>query len=165
MSLKLFTTDNYDQKAYIPLGFVRGTMVHAVSFFRDIVGNVTAIFGGANSAINKKIDDTHDEAIKELVKYTMTTYPSATAIAGISISLTEMREFIICVACGTALGPNTSSSSSSSSSSDVVKPDAPLTYNRGNIPVPKGGFSKHYRNKNKTKRIYSNIKRHTKRHR
>ena len=165
MSLKLFTTDNYDEKAYIPLGFVRGTMVHAVSFLRDIVGNVTAIFGGANSAINKKIDDTHDEAIKELVKYTMTTYPSATAIAGISISLTEMREFIICVACGTALGPNTSSSSSSSSSSDVVKPGASFTSNLGNIPVPKGGFSKHYRNKNKTKRIHSNIKRHTKRHR
>jgi len=158
MSLKLFTTDNYDQKAYIPLGFVRGTMVHAVSFFRDIVGNVTAIFGGANSAINKKIDDTHDEAIKELVKYTMTTYPSATAIAGISISLTEMRDFIICVACGTALGPNTSSSSSSSSS-DVVNPN-PIR-----LPVPQGGFSKHYRNKNKTKRIHSNIKRHTKRHR
>ena len=89
MSLKLFTTDTYDQKAYTPLGFVRGTMVHAVSFFRDIVGGVTAIFGGANSAINKKIDDTHDEAIKELVKYTMNTYPSATAIAGISISLTQ----------------------------------------------------------------------------
>ena len=159
MSLKLFTTDNYDEKAYTPLGFVRGTMVHAVSFFRDIVGNVTAIFGGANSAINKKIDDTHDEAIKELVKYTMNTYPSATAIAGISISLTEMREFIICVACGTALGPNTSSSSSSSSSSDIVKPN-PIR-----LPVPKGGFSKHYRNKNKTKRIHSNIKRHTKRHR
>jgi uncharacterized protein YbjQ (UPF0145 family) len=111
MSLKLFTTDNYDQKAYIPLGFVRGTMVHAVSFLRDIVGNVTAIFGGANSAINKKIDDTHDEAIQELIKYTTAKYPSATAIAGISISLTELREFIICVACGTALAPKTSSSS------------------------------------------------------
>jgi uncharacterized protein YbjQ (UPF0145 family) len=159
MSLKLFTTSNYDEKAYKPLGFVRGTMVHAVSFFRDIVGNISGIFGGANSAINKKIDDTHDEAIKELVKYTMNTYPSATAIAGITISLTEMREFIICVACGTALGPNTSSSSSSSS--DIVKPN-PIR-----LPVPKGGFSKHYRNrnKNKTKRIHSNIKRYTKRHR
>ena len=156
MSLKLFTTDNYDEKAYTPLGFVRGTMVHAVSFFRDIVGNVTAIFGGANSAINKKIDDTHDEAIKELVKYTMNTYPSATAIAGISISLTEMREFIICVACGTALGPNTSSSSSSSSS-DIVNP------NSIRLPIPRGGFSKHF--KNKTKRIYAKTKRHTKRHR
>ena len=156
MSLKLFTTSNYDEKAYTPLGFVRGTMVHAVSFFRDIVGNVTAIFGGANSAINKKIDDTHDEAIKELVKYTMNTYPSATAIAGISISLTEMREFIICVACGTALGPNTSSSSSSSSS-DIVNP------NSIRLPIPRGGFSKHF--KNKTKRIYAKTKRHTKRHR
>ena len=154
----LFTTDNYDQQAYTPLGFVRGTMVHAVSFFRDIVGNVTAVFGGANSAINQKIDDTHDEAIKELVKYTMNKYPSATAIAGISISLTEMREFIICVACGTALGPNTSSlsSSSSSSPSDVVNPN-PIR-----LPVPQGGFSKHYRNKNKTKRIHINTKRHTK---
>jgi uncharacterized protein YbjQ (UPF0145 family) len=152
----LFTTDNYDQQAYTPLGFVRGTMVHAVSFFRDIVGNVTAVFGGANSAINQKIDDTHDEAIKELVKYTMNKYPSATAIAGISISLTEMREFIICVACGTALGPNTSSSSSSSS--NVVKP------NHIRLPVPQGGFSKHYINKNKTKRIHTKTKRHTKRH-
>jgi len=151
----LFTTDNYDQQAYTPLGFVRGTMVHAVSFLRDIVGNVTAVFGGANSAINKKIDDTYDEAIKELVKYTMNKYPSATAIAGISISLTEMREFIICVACGTALGPNTSSSSSSSS--NVVKPN-PIR-----VPVSQGGFSKHF--KNKTKRIHAKTKRHTKRHR
>jgi uncharacterized protein YbjQ (UPF0145 family) len=150
----LFTTDNYDQQAYTPLGFVRGTMVHAVSFLRDIVGNVTAVFGGANSAINQKIDDTHDEAIKELVKYTMNKYPSATAIAGISISLTEMREFIICVACGTALGPNTSSSSSSS---NVVKPN-PIR-----LPVSQGGFSKHF--KNKTKRIHAKTKRHTKRHR
>ena len=166
MSLKLFTTDNYDEQAYTPLGFVRGTMVHSISILRDFVGNVAGIFGGPNSAINKKIDDTYDEAMKELVKYTKNEYPSATAIAGINVSLTEMREFIICVACGTALGPNTSSSSSSSSSSsDVVKPNVPLTYNRGNVPVPKGGFNKHYRNKNKTKRIHINTKRHTKRHR
>jgi uncharacterized protein YbjQ (UPF0145 family) len=111
MSLKLFTTDNYDENAYTPLGFVRGTMVHSISILRDFVGNVTAMFGGPNSAINKKIDDTHDEAIQELIKYTLNKYPSATAIAGISISLTELREFIICVACGTALAPTTSSSS------------------------------------------------------
>jgi len=111
MSLKLFTTDNYDENAYTPLGFVRGTMVHSISILRDFVGNVTAMFGGPNSAINKKIDDTHDEAILELIKYTTAKYPSATAIAGISISLTELREFIICVACGTALAPKTSSSS------------------------------------------------------
>lgn len=111
MSLKLFTTDNYDENAYMPLGFVRGTMVHSISILRDFVGNVTAMFGGPNSAINKKIDDTHDEAIQELIKYTTAKYPSATAIAGISISLTELREFIICVACGTALAPKTSSSS------------------------------------------------------
>jgi uncharacterized protein YbjQ (UPF0145 family) len=111
MSLKLFTTDNYDENAYTPLGFVRGTMVHSISILRDFVGNLTGIFGGANTAINKKIDDTHDEAIQELIKYTTNKYPSATAIAGISISLTELREFIICVACGTALAPKTSSSS------------------------------------------------------
>lgn len=111
MSLKLFTTDNYNENAYTPLGFVRGTMVHSISILRDFVGNVTGIFGGANTAINKKIDDTHDEAIQELIKYTINKYPSATAIAGISISLTELREFIICVACGTALAPKTSSSS------------------------------------------------------
>jgi uncharacterized protein YbjQ (UPF0145 family) len=161
MSLKLFTTDNYDEQAYTPLGFVRGTMVHSISVVRDFVGNVIGIFGGANSAINKKIDDTHDEAIQELIKYTLDKYPSATAIAGINISLTEMREFVICVACGTALGPN----ALHSSSSDVVKPNVPFTTNPVNIPIPKGGFSKHYRNKNKTKRIHINTKRHTKRHR
>lgn len=150
MSLKLFTTDNFDEKAYSPLGFVRGTMVHSVSMLREFVGNLSGIFGGVNTAINKKIDDTYDEAIKELVKYTTDKYPSATAIAGISVSLTEMRDFIICVACGTALGPS-SSSSSSSSSSDVVKPN-PIR-----LPVPQGGSSKY--SKNKTKRI------HTKRHR
>ena len=158
MSLKLFTTDNFDEKAYVPLGFVRGTMVHSVSILRDFVGNISGIFGGPNSAINKKIDDTHDEAIKELVKYTKTEYPSATAIGGINVSLTEMRDFIICVACGTALGPNTSSASASAPapSSDVVKPK-PIR-----LPVPQGGFSKHF--KNKTKRIHAKNKRYTNRH-
>ena len=157
MSLKLFTTDNYDENAYTPLGFVRGTMVHSISILRDFVGNISGIFGGANSAINQKIDDTYDEAIQELIKYTTSKYPSATAIAGINVSLTEMREFIICVACGTALSPR-----SSSSSSELVKPNAPFTTNPVNIPIPKGGFSKHYRNKTKTK---TKTKKHTKRHR
>ena len=160
MSLKLFTTSNYDEKAYTPLGFVRGTMVHAVSFFRDIIGNVTGIFGGVNSAINKKIDDTHDEAIQALIKYTTDKYPSATAITGISISLTEMREFIICVACGTALGPNTSTSTSTNTntntntSSVLVKP---------NVQV--GGFSSYFKTKTKHRRTRTrtNTKRYSKR--
>jgi len=146
MSLKLFTTHNYDENVYAPLGFVRGTMVHSISILRDFVGNVTGIFGGVNTAINKKIDDTHDEAIQELIKYTTTKYPSATAIAGINISLTELREFIICVACGTALAPKTSSSSNTS-------PTTPTTIL---LPVPKGGFIKY--SKNKTKK---NTKRHS----
>lgn len=148
MSLKLFTTSNYDEQAYTPLGFVRGTMVHSVSILRDFVGNVAGIFGGPNSAINKKIDDTHDEAMKELINYTNDKYPSAVAIAGISISLTEMRDFIICVACGTALGPKDSSNTN---------------MNQVIMNPPKGGFSRY--SKNKTKRIHSNTKRHTKRHR
>ncbi len=164
MSLKLFTTSNYDEKAYTPLGFVRGTMVHAISFFRDIVGNVAGIFGGANSVINKKIDDTHDEAIQALIKYTTDKYPSATAITGISISLTEMREFIICVACGTALGPstntntnantNTNTNANTNTSSVLVKP---------NVPV--GGFSNYLKTKTNSRRTRTNTKRYSKRRR
>jgi uncharacterized protein YbjQ (UPF0145 family) len=156
MSLKLFTIHNYDENAYTPLGFVRGTMVHAVSVLRDVVGNITGIFGGVNSAINKKIDDTYDEAIQELIKYTTSKYPSATAIAGINVSLTEMREFIICVACGTALSPR--------SSSNIVKPNAPLTSNPVNAPIPNGGFTKYKHQKAKTK-TKTKTKKHTKRHR
>ena len=155
MSLKLFTTHNYDETAYTPLGFVRGTMVHSISILRDFVGNVTGIFGGVNSVINKKIDDTYDEAIQELIKYTKTKYPTATGIAGINVSLTEMREFIICVACGTALAPKASSSSSSSSSIESVKPNTPIT-NPVPVPVPVGGFIKY--SKRKTKK---NTKRHS----
>jgi len=158
MSLKLFTTDNYDENSYTPGGFVRGTMVHAVSMLRDFVGNISGIFGGANSAINKKIDDTYDEAIQELIKYTKIKYPNATAIAGINVSLTEMKDFIICVACGTALIPKVSSSSSSSSS-EIVKPNAPVSAPI-RLPVPQGGFSKYSKNKNKNK-----TKKNTKRHR
>lgn len=160
MSLKLFTTSNYDEKAYTPLGFVRGTMVHAISFFRDIVGNVAGIFGGANSVINKKIDDTHDEAIQALIKYTTDKYPSATAITGISISLTEMREFIICVACGTALGPNTNTNANANAntnantSSVLVKP---------NVPV--GGFSNYSKNKINRTRTHTHTKKYSKRRR
>ena len=143
MSLQLFTTHNYDEKAYKPLGFVRGTMVHSVSILRDFVGNVTGIFGGINTAINKKIDDTYDEAIQALIKYTTNKYPSATAISGINVSLTEMREFIICVACGTALAPNTS---------NTAAPAAPAAPAPVNTAAPKGG-SRRYKNKNyKTKK-------------
>jgi uncharacterized protein YbjQ (UPF0145 family) len=156
MSLKLFTTHNYDEDAYMPLGFVRGTMVHSISILRDFVGNVTAIFGGVNSAINKKIDDTYDEAIQELIKYTKTKYPTAIGIVGINVSLTEMREFIICVACGTAIA---SKASSSSSSIEPVKPNTPIT-NPVPVPVPVsvpvGGFIKY--SKRKTKK---NTKRHS----
>ena len=152
MSLKLFTTNNYDENEYTPLGFVRGTMVHSISILRDFVGNVTAMFGGQNSAINKKIDDTHDEAIQELIKYTISKYPSATAIAGISISLTELREFIICVACGTALAPKTSSSSS-----ELVKPNAPIS---NPLPVIRGGYGYITYSKNKPK---NKTKKNTKR--
>jgi uncharacterized protein YbjQ (UPF0145 family) len=157
MSLKLFTTHNYDETAYTPLGFVRGTMVHSISILRDFVGNVTSMFGGPNSAINKKIDDTYDEAIQELIKYTKTKYPTATGIAGINVSLTEMREFIICVACGTALAPKKSSSSSTEpfkQNTSIINPaPAPAP---APAPVPVGGFIKY--SKRKTKK---NTKRHS----
>lgn len=99
----LTTVNNYNQNEYTPIGLVRGTIVHSVSFFRDILGNITGILGGKNTAINKKVDDVYEEAVKELEKYTKEKYPSADAVAGIEISLTEMREFFICVATGTAL--------------------------------------------------------------
>jgi uncharacterized protein YbjQ (UPF0145 family) len=101
--MRIITLNTLDDSKYKPLGLVRGTIVHSVSFFRDILGNLTGLLGGKNAAINKKIDDVYKEAISELEAYTKSTYPSATSIAGVEISLTEMREFIICVATGTAL--------------------------------------------------------------
>ena len=101
--MRIFTLNTLDDDKYKPLGLVRGTIVHSVSFFRDILGNLTGLLGGKNSAINKKIDDVYAEAISELEAYTKKAYPSATSIAGVEISLTEMREFIICVATGTAV--------------------------------------------------------------
>ena len=99
----IITLNALDDSKYTPQGLVRGTIVHSVSFFRDILGNLTGLLGGKNSAINKKIDDVYAEAITELEDYTKKTYPTATSIAGVEISLTEMREFIICVATGTAM--------------------------------------------------------------
>jgi len=99
----LTTVNNYNENEYTPIGIVRGTIVHSVSLFRDLLGNITGILGGKNTAINKKVDDVYEEAIKELEKYTKERYPNADAVAGIEISLTEMREFFICVATGTAL--------------------------------------------------------------
>jgi len=101
--MRIFTLNTLDDNKYKPLGLVRGTIVHSVSFFRDILGNLTGLLGGKNSAINQKIDDVYAEAISQLEEYTQKKYPSATAIAGVEISLTEMREFIICVATGTAV--------------------------------------------------------------
>ncbi len=100
----LLTLNSYDEKKYKPLGLVRGTIVHSVSFFRNILGNLSGLLGGKNDAINKKVDDVYGEAIKELEKYTTEKYPNANAIMGIEIALSEMQtEFIICVATGTAL--------------------------------------------------------------
>ena len=88
----LTTVNNYNENEYAPIGIDR-----------DFLGNITGILGGKNTAINKKVDDVYEEAIKELEKYTKEKYPNADAVAGIEISLTEMREFFICVATGTAL--------------------------------------------------------------
>jgi len=101
--MRIITLNTLDDNKNTPLGIVRGTIVHSVSFFRDILGNVTGLFGGKNSAINKKIDDVYAQAIEELEAYTQKNYPTATSIEGVEISLTEMREFIICVATGTAV--------------------------------------------------------------
>ena len=101
--MHIITLNTLDNSKYKPLGLVRGTIVHSVSFFRDILGNITGLIGGKNSAINQKIDDVYAQAIIELETYTNKKYPSATSIAGVEISLTEMREFIICVATGTAM--------------------------------------------------------------
>ena len=128
----LTTVNNYNDNEYTPIGLVRGTIVHSVSFFRDILGNITGILGGKNTAINKKVDDVYEEAIKELEKYTKEKYPSADAIAGIEISLTEMREFFICVATGTALRRRSSA--------------ANVTSNR-----LKGGTIRHNKHKHKHK--------------
>jgi uncharacterized protein YbjQ (UPF0145 family) len=76
--MHIITLNTLDDRKYKPLGLVRGTIVHSVSFFRDILGNITGLIGGKNSAINQKIDDVYAEAIIELEKYTNKKYPSAT---------------------------------------------------------------------------------------
>ena len=101
----LSTLMTYDVTKYEPLGIVRGTNVHGISLFRSIVGNLSSLFGGKNSAVNKKVDDVYNETIQELINSALIMYPGVKMISGIEVTLSEMRNIIICVATGTALAP------------------------------------------------------------
>jgi len=101
----LSTLMTYDVTNYEPLGIVRGTKVHGVSLFRSIVGNLSSLFGGKNDAINKKVDDVYNESIQELINSALIMYPGVKMISGIEVTLSEMKNIIICVATGTALAP------------------------------------------------------------
>jgi uncharacterized protein YbjQ (UPF0145 family) len=95
----------YDVTKYEPLGIIRGTKVHGISLFRSIVGNLSSLFGGKNDAINKKVDDVYNESIQELINGALIMYPGVKMISGIEVTLSEMKNIIICVATGTALAP------------------------------------------------------------
>jgi uncharacterized protein YbjQ (UPF0145 family) len=69
------------------------------------VGNLSSLFGGKNDAINKKVDDVYNESIQELINNALIMYPGVKMISGIEVTLSEMRNIIICVATGTALAP------------------------------------------------------------
>jgi uncharacterized protein YbjQ (UPF0145 family) len=107
----LSTLTTYDANKYKPLGIVRGLNVHGVSLFRNIIGNLSSLFGGKNDAINKKVDDVYNDAIDELVKNAMTMYPGVEMISGVEVTLSETKNVIICVATGTALKSFPSSNS------------------------------------------------------
>ena len=101
----LSTLTSYDVNKYKPLGIVRGLNVHGVSLFRNIIGNLSSLFGGKNDAINKKVDDVYNESIQELINGALIMYPGVKMISGIEVTLSEMKNIIICVATGTALAP------------------------------------------------------------
>jgi uncharacterized protein YbjQ (UPF0145 family) len=101
----LSTLMTYDTTKYETLGIVRGTKVHGISLFRSIVGNLSSLFGGNNDAINKKVDDVYNESIQELINGALIMYPGVKMISGIEVTLSEMKNIIICVATGTALAP------------------------------------------------------------
>ena len=101
----LSTLMTYDVTKYEPLGIVRGTKVHGISLFRSIVGNLSSLFGGKNDAINKKVDDVYNDSIQELINGALIMYPGVKMISGIEVTLSEMKNIIICVATGTALAP------------------------------------------------------------
>jgi len=107
----------YDVTKYEPLGIVRGTKVHGISLFRSIVGNLSSLFGGKNDAINQKVDDVYNESIQELINGALIMYPGVKMISGIEVTLSEMKNIIICVATGTALAPLKNSTSSSTQES------------------------------------------------
>ena len=109
----LSTLTSYDVNKYKPLGIVRGLNVHGVSLFRNIIGNLSALFGGKNDAINKKVDDVYNDAIDELIKNAMVMYPGVKMISGVEVTLSETKNVIICVATGTALASSSSPQSNS----------------------------------------------------
>jgi uncharacterized protein YbjQ (UPF0145 family) len=110
----LSTLMTYDVSKYKPVGIVRGINVHGVSLFRNIIGNLSSLFGGKNDAINKKVDDVYNDAIDELIKNAMFMYPEVAMISGVEVTLSETKNVIICVATGTALVSDARSTPSSS---------------------------------------------------
>jgi uncharacterized protein YbjQ (UPF0145 family) len=96
------TLATYDMEKYDIIGPVSGLSVHAISFFRNIVADITSLFGGAQSTIKEKFLDVRREAVQDMVEKAKAN--KADMIAGLDLEVTEMaNNFVVCVATGTAL--------------------------------------------------------------
>lgn len=135
----LLTTNTYDENIYEAVGTERGIVVHAVSFIRGLAGNLMGVFGGRNDLISKKIEDVYEEAMASLVENARKTYGNIDRIIALDIDLSEMTEFIICVAAGTVLRKKGNQQANVTPQHSLPTPPA---------AAAKGGKTRKHKNKN-----------------
>lgn len=83
--MSVFTTGQYDASIWTPAKTIHATHTEAVSFFRGLVTGVTALIGGKQDILNKKMDDVTDALMKKIKDQ----IDSDQCVVGFSIELTE----------------------------------------------------------------------------
>ena len=116
--MKLYTTTIVDENKYKQLGMVQGVSVTSINLFRQIIGDVRALFGKRQQHYEKKIIEARQQAIEEMTNNAREL--GATDIYGVTTETSEISSgnadgFIVFIAYGTAVVSKSESKSKSES--------------------------------------------------
>lgn len=100
------TLSFYNPVEYEEIGLVHGMSVHAISFGRQLLTNITSLVGQRQEMIETKVQETQRDALNDMIKNGEKL--GAVKIVGVSlqtgeISRRESDGFITATAMGTAL--------------------------------------------------------------
>jgi uncharacterized protein YbjQ (UPF0145 family) len=99
--IKMVTTGFYDTSKYETIGLVNALSVHSISLFRDIVGDITSMFGGKQNVIEKKYLEARNEVLHKLELEAEKL--GADEIIGVECDISAFEQYYTIFASGTVI--------------------------------------------------------------